>query len=186
MDYNVNVQLAGTYLVEFRVASRTGRGRLELRNSNQEALSNVIINSTGSMQDWVTITDTIDLAAGGQLFRIYCVSGGWNINWFNFTYLGPTSVNEIQNANNNLLMIWPNPVNNNINLKYSVDKNSPLDFILCDIKGNQIAIKQINTNGSHSGELSWMLKSPLSQGTYFIYMLQNGKKIAVSKFVKRD
>jgi hypothetical protein len=84
MDYNVNVASAGTYNLNFRVASGTTGGQLELR-SGSTVLASVNIAGTGGWQTWTTLTATATLAAGTQTLRLHAVTGGYNINWVQFS-----------------------------------------------------------------------------------------------------
>lgn len=185
IDYSLNIQQAGDYQVEYRVASNSGGGKLELRKISQAVLSSVSINSTGGTQKWTTITDTISVAAGKQTLRVYCVTAGWNINWLNFTYLNPTAIGDLSNGNNvNSLLVMPNPVNGDFSLKYNLTELSPVEFSICDIKGNLIETQIFNGIQSNSGEFFWKLKRQLASGMYVVNMHQNGKKIADCKLVK--
>jgi hypothetical protein len=88
MDYNVNVASAGTYNLSFRVASGTSGGQLQLRGGGN-VLATVNISGTGGWQTWTTLTATATLSAGTQTLRLHAVSGGYNINWVQFTTGGP-------------------------------------------------------------------------------------------------
>ncbi|MFZ5990098.1 MAG: glycoside hydrolase family 9 protein [Bacillota bacterium] len=84
MDYNVNVQSAGTYTVNFRVArGNTTTGGFELR-SNNATLCTVSVPSTGSWDTYQTVSASVTLSAGTQTLRIYASSSYWNLNWFEF------------------------------------------------------------------------------------------------------
>lgn len=83
LDYSVNIEKSGDYRVEFRVASAVADGKLELRKPTGLVLSSNTIANTGGAQKWVTIADTISLAAGKQTLRLHAITGGWNINWIN-------------------------------------------------------------------------------------------------------
>jgi hypothetical protein len=84
MDYSVNVSTAGSYNLNFRVASGASGGQLQLRNSSGTALSTVNIVGTGGWQNWTTLTTTATLSAGTQTLRLYAVTGGYNVNYVQF------------------------------------------------------------------------------------------------------
>lgn len=184
IDYSLVIQQAGTYRIEYRVASSQGGGKLELRKITQTVLSSVSVSSTGGSQKWTTIADTITLAAGKQTLRIYCVTAGWNINWINFEYLNPTAISDLSDGGGNSIVILPNPVKGDFSIKYNLTELSPLEFSLCDIKGNLVETKKANGIQSNSGEIFWQLKRSLAPGMYMINMNQNGKKIAGCKLIK--
>ncbi|RTQ48981.1 carbohydrate-binding protein [Hymenobacter gummosus] len=84
MDYAVNVASAGTYTVSFRVASATGGGQLQLRNSAGTTLGSVNVANTGGWQTWATATTSVTLPAGAQTLRVYAPAAGANLNWLSF------------------------------------------------------------------------------------------------------
>jgi hypothetical protein len=84
MDYRVNVASAGSYTIGFRVASATGGGQAQLR-SGSTVLATANIASTGGWQTWTTVNATATLAAGVQTLRVHAATGGFNINWIQFT-----------------------------------------------------------------------------------------------------
>ncbi|HSO85697.1 MAG TPA: glycoside hydrolase family 9 protein [Draconibacterium sp.] len=185
IDYSLNIQQAGTYLIEYRVASNSGGGKLELRKISQAVLSSIVVDATGGTQKWATIADTINLTAGKQTLRIYCVAAGWNINWINFEYLNPTAVNDLSTNKEGIsLMVLPNPVKGDFAVRFNLVELSPVEFSLHDIKGNLIEEEQFNGVQTNSGEFFWKLKRQLASGIYVINMHQNGKKIADCKLFK--
>jgi hypothetical protein len=84
MDYKINVQTAGRYKVEFRVASPVTGGQFQLKNSSGAVLGSMTIPNTGGYQIWQTANLNITLPAGSQTIRVYLVTGEPNLNWLNF------------------------------------------------------------------------------------------------------
>jgi hypothetical protein len=80
MDYSVNVASAGSYKVNFRVAGPGGQ--LQLRNAAGTVLATVTAPKTASWQAYTTVSANATLAAGQQTLRVYAVSAGFNLNWF--------------------------------------------------------------------------------------------------------
>ncbi|MBU6953331.1 glycosyl hydrolase family 18 protein [Hahella sp. HN01] len=79
----VNIPQAGTYTVEYRVASLNGGGRLQLEKAGGSPVyGSVSIPATGAWQNWRTVQHKVNLPAGQLQFGIKALSGGWNINWF--------------------------------------------------------------------------------------------------------
>jgi hypothetical protein len=81
MDYQVYMATAGTYKVDFRIASPAG-GKLEIRNSAGTVLTTITIPSTGGYQTWQTTTGNVALPAGINTIRIHSLSSDWNFNWW--------------------------------------------------------------------------------------------------------
>ncbi len=185
IDYSLNVEESGEYQVEFRVASAAGGGKLELRKPTGLVLSSKTISATGGSQNWITITDTITLAAGKQTIRLFSVAGGWNINWINFVQVDLTAIRNLQPSENEYsLVISPNPVSSNFTLKYKLSKLSPVEFMLYDCNGKLLGKQRKENIISLSGEFYWKTNSELASGLYYISMQQKGKNLAISKFIK--
>lgn len=81
MSYSINVPTAGTYMVQFRVATAYTGGQFTLRQGSAD-LAVVNVPNTGGWQAWTTVNAAVQLAAGQQDLVIYSKVGGWNINWW--------------------------------------------------------------------------------------------------------
>jgi endoglucanase len=98
MDYSVNVGTAGTYTVNFRIASLASNSQLQLKKSDGTVLATVNVPYTGGYQSWQTVSATVNLGSGTQTLRIQSTSPsgvGFNINWFEFvtaTSVAPSPV----------------------------------------------------------------------------------------------
>ncbi|UXH80730.1 carbohydrate-binding protein [Roseateles amylovorans] len=82
----INVPTAGSYTVEYRVASLNGGGNLQLEEAGGSVVyGSVNIPATGGWQNWVTVKQTVQLPAGNRKFGIAVRNGGLNLNWFRVT-----------------------------------------------------------------------------------------------------
>ncbi|WP_068782593.1 carbohydrate-binding protein [Paenibacillus sp. GM2] len=106
MDYFVNVAESGTYTVEYRIASNTNAGEIQLR-SGQTTLATTSVPNTGGWQNWQTVTATVPLTQGLQTLRVYAGGPDFNLNWINFK-LGDT-VTQPLTAPGNLAYSQPAP-----------------------------------------------------------------------------
>jgi endoglucanase len=84
MDYVVDVDAAGSYIVEYRVASPVATGQIQLK-SEASVLATTYLPITGGYQTWTSVAQTVELEAGVQTIRVYAGEGGFNLNWLNFT-----------------------------------------------------------------------------------------------------
>lgn len=84
MSYKINAPVAGTYAVNYRVASFSGEGAFNLEVNGANVGSKTMPN-TGAWQNWETISHTVQLNAGEQDVVVKATAGGWNINWIEFT-----------------------------------------------------------------------------------------------------
>jgi len=102
---------------------------------------------------------------------------------FKYVAEGPLS-NQLQDENELLLRVVPNPVVDNFSIQYEQDNLSPVEFILFDMNGR--VIDHITDGGSDSGlkSISWKLNANLGAGMYYISMIQNGQEVAHTKLIK--
>jgi arabinoxylan arabinofuranohydrolase len=84
LDYCVTVATAGTYTVSARVASPNTGGQFQLKLGST-VLNTMNVTNTGGWQTWTTITSSANLSAGTQTIRLQVVTGGFNINWLQFS-----------------------------------------------------------------------------------------------------
>jgi hypothetical protein len=83
MAYPVNVPSAGSYTLQFRVASLNGGGALSVDyNAGAVVVGTVNVPKTAGWQTWTTISMTGSLPAGAITLGIFAKTGGWNFNWF--------------------------------------------------------------------------------------------------------
>lgn len=81
VDYNINVPSAGTYTVNYRVASPENTGEIQLLSGGATLASRTIPN-TGGWQNWTTVSSTAVLSGGQQTVRLYINGAPFNLNWF--------------------------------------------------------------------------------------------------------
>ena len=87
----MNVSTAGTYTLEFRVASSGGGGTFHVDSGTQNISGPISIHNTGGWQTWTTVTKTgVNLSAGPQVWtvRFDAVGTGGaigNLNWIRVT-----------------------------------------------------------------------------------------------------
>jgi aryl-phospho-beta-D-glucosidase BglC (GH1 family) len=84
VDYNVNISSAGTYQVQYRVASTGTTGQVQLKIGSTTYATTSIPNTNG-WQTWTTITTTATLPAGSNTLRLNFTGAGFNLNWITFT-----------------------------------------------------------------------------------------------------
>jgi endoglucanase len=86
MGYKVNVPSAGTYTIQYRVASQSGGGSIRLEKlGGGTVFGTIAVPSTSGWQTWTTISHNVTLAAGQQDIAIVATAAGFNINWFSIS-----------------------------------------------------------------------------------------------------
>lgn len=83
MDYNINVSTSGTYIIQYRVASLSTSGQIQLKNGTT-ILATTDVPDTDGWQRWQTVNAVVKLTAGNQTLRVYAGGGGFNLNWMEF------------------------------------------------------------------------------------------------------
>ena len=85
MKYSVNVLSSGVYTLQARVASLNAVSsfRVEIDGIT---IATITSPNTGGYQVWQSVTvNNISLSAGYRQMRIYCLTGGFNINFVTFS-----------------------------------------------------------------------------------------------------
>lgn len=134
MDYQVNVQSAGTYTVEYRIASNANTGAIQLQ-SGGTTLATTAVPNTGGWQNWQTVTATVALNAGPQTLRLFASGYDFNINWIQFlpdsaldnqAPTAPSGLAFSQPTSGTIQLIW-NPSTDNVGVSgYDIYANNQL------------------------------------------------------------
>ncbi|MFG0245622.1 MAG: family 16 glycosylhydrolase [Phycisphaerales bacterium JB052] len=97
LEYTVDVQTAGTYTLETRVASDRTGGAFRIERDGQDLTGTVFFLATFGWQNWTTVTTNLELEAGEQVLRFVNMGVAdtqYNVNSFTFTLDGPTPCSE--------------------------------------------------------------------------------------------
>ena len=87
VEYQINVPTAGLYQVQFRVASNTAGGTINILAAGKN-VGAVTVANTGGWQAWTSVSKAIQLTAGPQVLRLNFAGSGnylFNLNWMNFS-----------------------------------------------------------------------------------------------------
>ncbi len=84
VEYSINIPSAGTYLIEYRMASDKDSFGFDT------TIGGVVVDTqsllaTGGWQEWITQSAEVDLLAGDQLMRLDFIGGELNLNWIRLT-----------------------------------------------------------------------------------------------------
>ena len=122
LEYTVANVTAGTYDIQFRVASNNSNNKSITAKLGNTNLGSVTIPNTQGWQNWqnVIIRD-VAISSGSQVLRLDISGGGFNINWFEFNNKTATrsktgSKNSFSNTKIEQIQLYPNPATNTINL----------------------------------------------------------------------
>jgi chitinase len=153
MDYSVNVQSAGSYTVEYRVASPNATGQIQLR-SGATTLTTTTVPNTGGWQNWQTVTATVNLSAGQQTLRVYAGGGGFNVNWINFVLGGgdtqppsaPTNLASTGKTSSSVNLAWSASTDNVGVTGYTVTYGTTS----VNVTGTSTTISGLTANASYT------------------------------------
>jgi hypothetical protein len=172
MDYNVNVTTAGTYAVNFRIATPNTGAAVQIRKADGTVLLTTNLPATGDWQTWQTVSGTITLAAGAQTLRLYSSAlPRWNFNWIEFVS-GTSSSSATKAAASEAsstvksLDIFPNPVSDNFVLQVNNSNTGTMVIQIVDMKGT--VIKELQSDKKDQSTQVYLSANGLSAGTYFI------------------
>jgi endoglucanase len=195
MDYSVNVIAAGTYAVNFRVASMFTGAQFQLRNASGSVLATVTVPNTGSFQSWQTVSASVTLPAGQQTLRIITTNanGGWNINWFEIVGAGPSTsagiataaagkAEDITSSTSTSLDIYPNPVQDRFLLQVNSEYTGALKVQVVNMAG--AVQKRFTITKNNKGVLqTYLSASNLPAGEY-ILSVSSGTDVQTTKMIK--
>ena len=92
MDYSISTSSAGSYTLNFRLATIYSGAQFQVKNSSGQVLATVNVPTTGGFQTWQTVSATVNLSAGAQTLRLQSsAAAGWNINWLELVGGGSTN-----------------------------------------------------------------------------------------------
>jgi hypothetical protein len=189
MSYNVNLPYTGTYTVKYRVASPNATGVIVLSKNATDVHSRAIPN-TGGWQNWITLSQNVNLVAGQQALALFARTGGYNVNWWSIEWgANGTKSAEIEaaeevetvvgNAQSDAVLIYPNPVTDKLTV--NVPNNSQnTSLSLFDLSGR--VVKNIKLS---DGQTSATIE--MGQANPGIYMLKvsDGSNTQVIKVIKK-
>ncbi|MEP3838541.1 MAG: carbohydrate-binding protein, partial [Algibacter sp.] len=132
MDYQIEIANSGTFILNYRVASKNGGGSVEFLVDG-ETQGTTGISSTGDWQAYTTLSTTVSLTSGSHTIRLNALSGGWNINWIQLVLKEVESLSQESFEKNNEVRLYPNPVSNNLTVLMPNSKFN--QYTIFDISG---------------------------------------------------
>lgn len=156
----VDVEEAGDYKIDFRVASLDGNASFTLSSDNTVLIDNMLVNSTGGWTNWETIYDTVYLEEGEQTLRYEINNAGVDLYRID---ISEAVVSSVLDKEVHEISIFPNPATSYI----SISKNEK--WKLYNSLGSFIK----EGNGNRIDLLN------LQKGLYFVYINEKAYSITV-------
>lgn len=172
----ITIPANGKYLVEYRVASFLGDGRLTADlNGGDIILGSLDLPNTGDWQNWTTISHVVDLNAGTFDFGVYSNESGWNLNWIQITPADVITSTKGNIVKRQALYLSPNPVLNTFKIYAEVVLQADQIEIF-----NTLGVK-MNFQYLGNNQVDVHVLEP---GVY-VLNITNSENKSVNKFLKR-
>ncbi|MBC8081871.1 MAG: cellulase family glycosylhydrolase [Hymenobacter sp.] len=178
MAYTVTIPEAGNYLIQYRVASPNGGGRISLeQNSGTTVRGTVNVPATGGWQNWTTVSHTVTLAAGQQDIAIGVGAAGYNINWWSFTKVAAGNRAAAQPT---AVTLYPNPVQNQLTVAVPAGTGN-VELTVFNDRGREVLSRSMG--GKAAGLQVPLSVAALEPGIYSVRVTSNGS-VTTHRFVK--
>ena len=182
MDYEIDVEQTGTYMVQYRTSAESETGAIQLLRRNQEdefiPLHTASFFPTGDWQDWNTTTKSVALLGGRYTLRVLINQGGFNFNWLDFDLV--SSSNDIES--NDVFEIFPNPSSSIVNLHLASINDQSAIISISNMIGQQVWA----SNWTATKKTEQLDVSAWPSGTYVVRLiLENGQTINKTFIHKR-
>ncbi len=179
MEYVVDIPVAGIYTVNFRVASIPGSAAVQFQVDGN-VLTTANIAPTGGWQNWVTLTQNVNLQAGTQTIRLYSPAQNWNLNWFQIQSAASTtsarSISTLETTK--AFTVFPVPAKEVVNL-YIPDYKAYEKVEIMNLQG-QILSKNKNI----TEETTSLNIQELPTGVYLIKLYKYKASAETVTFIK--
>ena len=171
MEYYVNVLSSGTYKVEFRIASTSSSGQLQILAGNN-VLCTTALPNTNSWSNWTTTSNNLSLSAGIQKLKLLVLANGWDINWMKFTSDISTAVEDEENSENDKheIAVYPNPLSNNLlELELSgYESQENVSIEISDMHGKILYANEYETNADGGNKIEINTNAIYNAGMYIV------------------
>jgi len=186
LEYTMKVTTPGYYKIEMKVASAgtSGIGPIRVMVNGQARVADIPVVATGSWTTFVKVSQRLlYLDVSDTILKIFAVKGNFNLGPITLSVDNTVGIEELTSDKTKFDM-FPNPVNDVLNISLSLPKPSNIKINILDISGKQINSVNINCdrNGNQKITLSDNIKT-LNSGMYFIEIITNDQKY-FSKFLK--
>ena len=201
--FTVNVTKTATYDISVRVASQAAVSlAIQFRLDGSSFGNWINVPNTGGWQSWQSVSaGQVQLTAGTHLFRVGILTGGFNLNYIEFTE-SPNSVNESSVVPSKMILEqnYPNPFNPATEIEFQIPL-SPFDptestgrwetrkgeiggFVslrVYDLLGHEVAVLVNEQKPAGRYSVTWDA-TEFSSGVYF-YTLMAGNLIQTRRLL---
>jgi beta-glucanase (GH16 family) len=186
LEYTIEVPQPGYYKIEMKIASaNTGAiGPIRVLINGEQRTADIQVSFTGSWTSFPKVSARLLLLnAEDSVLRIQAVTGGFKLGPITLTIDNSVSVRDI-NTGKEQLYLYPNPVQDVLNINLVLSKPGDVKIKVMDISGKQILSSKLENVQTEKQKivLSENIRS-LNSGMYFIEISTMDQKY-FSKFLK--
>ncbi len=186
LDYEIDVATSGTYQVDYRTASETSDGTIELQLIDDEQ-NPIVLHSptfplTGGWQSWTTSSESLELSAGRHKIRMLIKQAPFNVNWFEF-FLTTTSTEAPESESFTKVKVFPNPSNSVFNLEAELTKVQHVQIAVFNVNNQLIYTKSL---GKVAALHETIPLAPFPNGFYSLVIQLEDGTIYADKLIKTD
>lgn len=181
-DYLIDVSKTGPYEVLYRTASDGNTGQVQMFKVDPDGTETLwqtaTFAPTGGWQNWATTSKPVYLFEGQYHIRLKITQPQFNINWFDFVSLTPTTEAEYFSD----LNIYPNPTDSYVILEGELHNSDNLTLQVTNILGQTLFVKNLNRVSGFRERLDI---SAYPDGQYFVVILTESGERFTRKILKK-
>ncbi|WP_163710918.1 carbohydrate-binding protein [Mangrovibacterium lignilyticum] len=173
LDYRVEVDQAGKYQFDFRVAAGyTSGGYIDLQLLTEIGTTNLIsffVPGTDDWQNWITLSKEVTLPEGINTLRVLVNKKEFNLNWINTELILATASEDIIKQELSF-SIYPNPANHQLMVKYLANSTDNYLLTVRNMLGEILQSTKV------SGSMNELNLNNLKNGLYLIQLIDKGRQ----------
>lgn len=172
VDYLVTIKQSGTFDVDYRIASESNGGRVDLiliDETSSPKIHSVTFPVTGGWQTWRTVTQSAVLPEGRYTLRIQVTRAGFNLNWMLFKFISAVKKTPDKLSQYALAQNYPNPFNSATTIRYTVPELSHVSVTMYNLLGEQVATLVDDFHAAGEFHVVWEAAN-IAAGLYFCRM----------------
>ncbi|MCB8995088.1 MAG: family 16 glycosylhydrolase [Bacteroidales bacterium] len=186
LSYTIKVPTAGFYKIEVQTASNNTAniGPLRILVNGESRVADIPVPPTASWSKFVTISQRLlELHETDTVLSLMAVNGGFNIGPITLSPDNTVSVKEYR-AGSGKISAFPNPVADELHLRFYLSEPDDIKIYLMDISGKQLFSFLYENIQSGGQELSLPGDiAGLKSGMYFI-KIEAGGETNFCRFIK--
>lgn len=176
MDYEVDITEGGLYRIEFRTASLSEQGGLQMQFRDESGSvvlqPSVTFPSTGGWQSWSTTPTQVTLPQGRHNLRLLITQAPFNLNWIDWTLLTTDLKNPAETPE--FAQVFPNPTEGRFSVQLNAYQSPKAMIRIVNAQGFVVLEKTVT--GDSSNPLPFSLNT-FPDGLYLVVIsLEDGRE----------